>query len=88
MSIQSLKNRLFQSLNLYREGLINLEELKQSVFLNGRALEMMPYPLIKEIDAIGYELEIIEGYIQNGFEADVDSVLSQLEVCLNYFSCP
>lgn len=84
LSNTSLQSRLLESLQFYREGLIDLEALSKSVFLNGRALEKMPYPLVKEIAAIGYELENLECYVNNDFDADADieKVLSKLEVCL------
>jgi hypothetical protein len=79
MSNLSLKNRISDSVSLFKEGKINLQELKSSIEENGRALEMMPYALIKEIDDIEYQLTISEFYDEEECYMPVEKVLLQIE---------
>ncbi|VVS94179.1 hypothetical protein DBB_37510 [Desulfoluna spongiiphila] len=47
MSNKSLKKRISDSLEKFKAGTIDINTLKLSIELNGRALEMMPFELIK-----------------------------------------
>ncbi|MCH2159754.1 MAG: hypothetical protein MK096_13385 [Oleiphilaceae bacterium] len=56
MSNESIKKRIEESLTKFEIGELNLNALKESIELNGQALESMPYDLIKDIDEIEYQL--------------------------------
>ncbi len=58
MSNSSIKKRIEKSIKDFESGMIDIKALKDSIELNGRALEMMPYNLIKEIDEIKYKLTV------------------------------
>jgi len=58
MSNQSLKDRIEKSIEQFRAGKLSIKDLKNSIEINGQALEMMPYELIKELDEIEYKLTV------------------------------
>ena len=58
MSNQSLKDGIEKSIEQFRAGKLSIKDLKNSIEINGQALEMMPYELIKELDEIEYKLTV------------------------------
>lgn len=60
-----------------------MEELKSSIELNGRAMENMPYDLIKDIDNIEYQLTISEISYQEGVGVINGDVLDAIYLWLD-----
>lgn len=84
MSNDSLKQRIFDSLDQYALGEIDLECLIDSIKLNASALEKMPYTLIQEIDDVAYNLTIAQYYEEEGFavKTDIENSILVLQSCL------
>ncbi|MCU7853428.1 MAG: hypothetical protein KZQ80_14590 [Candidatus Thiodiazotropha sp. (ex Monitilora ramsayi)] len=58
MSNSRLLGRIENALDEYKSGKIDRKTLISSITENGKALEMMPYNLIKEIDEIEYQFTV------------------------------
>ncbi len=78
MSNVSLLNRIEDALEKYQRGEINRKALISAVEDNGRALEMMPYTLFKEIDQIEYRLTVAQFADEDDFVPEEQEVISQL----------
>ena len=79
MSNRSLRDRIVTALASYRAGRLRIAELREVVVLNGRAMEMMPYELIKEIDDIEYVLTVAQLHDEDGFVPPIDEALLNLD---------
>ena len=78
MSNNTLVRRMETALSRYLQKEISRKELISSVEENGRALEMMPYNLIKEIDEIEHQLTVSQWAEEDGFLPEEEQVLVQL----------
>ena len=56
--------------------------LAEAMRLNGRALERMPYQLVKELESLAMDLDIASWEDEDGFLPDVPSILMRVEVWL------
>ena len=82
MSNQTLKARIEEAVRRFEAGEIDLVALKSSVLVNGRALEAMPYEMIKEIDSIEYKLTVSQFYEEEGCEVSPELALTALKTWL------
>lgn len=82
MSNQSLKNKILNSLTLYKDGEISIDELKSAIDKNGRAFENMPYALIKDIEDIEYELTVSIAAAEDDCDASCDEAIILIETWL------
>lgn len=56
------------------------KDLSDSIMNNGRALEGMPFTLIKEMEDIAEDLEIADWVDEDRFWPDLASVLERVEL--------
>lgn len=82
MSNRSIKERIEKSLDDFKGEKINIKMLKDSIVLNGRALEMMPYSMIKEIDEIEYKLTVSQFADEEDCDANIEEVLKSIDLWL------
>ncbi|MYN08005.1 hypothetical protein [Pseudoduganella aquatica] len=75
----SLIARIEASLALLQEYQGHARELAESIRGNGRALEGMPYALIKEIDSIAMDLDIAQWYDEDGFAPEITPILGRVQ---------
>ena len=83
MSNRSLVERIGSAVQSFHSGDLDAKRLAESLELNGRALEGMPYPLFKELDALIYELEICGFADEEETIADAASVVRKVEQWLH-----
>jgi hypothetical protein len=83
MSNRTLHNRIAQALAAYRSGSIGIPALRDAVVHNGRALEAMPFALVKEIDDIEYDLTAAQFAEEEDCIADTRGTIEKLERWLN-----
>ena len=62
MSNSRLLSRIECAIDEYQKRKINRKALISSIRENGRALELMPYKLIKEIEEIEYQFTVAQFY--------------------------
>lgn len=67
-----------KSIEDFKTGRINLKALKASIELNGRALEMMAYSMIKDLDEIEYQLTVSLFADEEDCYADTEEVLEHI----------
>jgi len=82
MSNRSNKERIEKSVDDFKEEKISIKMLKDSIELNGRALEMMPYSMIKEIDEIQYRLTVSQFADEEDCYANIEEVLKSIDAWL------
>jgi len=82
MSNKSIKERIEKSIEAFKSGKITLKDLKESIELNGTALEMVPYPMIKELDDIEYKLTMSQFADEEDCYSNIEEVLHYIEVWL------
>jgi hypothetical protein len=82
MSNRSIKERIEKSVDDFKAEKINIKMLKDSIELNGRALEMMPYSMIKEIDEIEYKLTVSQFADEEDCYSNIEEVLKLIEAWL------
>ena len=82
MSNRSLRDRIAATLQSFRRGESTLSELRESITLNGPALESMPYKLIKDIDDLEYQFTVAAFDDEDGFEPTLDEAIKSLEAWL------
>jgi hypothetical protein len=82
MSNRSIKERIEKSIDDFKEDKINIKMLKESIELNGRALEMIPYSMIKEIDEIEYKLTVSQFADEEDWYPNIEDVLKLIEAWL------
>lgn len=79
LSNVSLVHRIEQSLlSLCRREILP-SSAASSFLLNGRALEALPYHLIKEMEDIGMDLEIAAWHDEEEFSPNIRPVISRAE---------
>jgi len=79
MSNESIKERISKSIEDFTAKKIDLKELKESIELNGRALEMMPFSMIKDLEEIEYELMIADLAQEEDCRPNVEQLIKLLE---------
>jgi hypothetical protein len=82
MSNRSIKERIEKSLDDFKAEKINIKMLKDSIELNGRALEMMSYSMIKEIDEIEYKLTVSQFADEEDCYPNIEEVLKSIDAWL------
>ncbi len=86
MSNESIKERISKSIDDFKANKIDLKELRGSIELNGRALEMMPFSMIKELEEIEYKLMIAQFAQEEDCGVNTEEVVKLLESWLK--TCP
>ena len=79
MSNNSLISRIEAGVASVRSGYSTAKSLAECVRINGRAMEGVPYPLIKEVESLAISLDIAASQDEDGFVADVESILVRVE---------
>jgi hypothetical protein len=75
MSNKSIKQRIEASIQEFKADKISIKDLKESIELNGNALEMMPYPMIKELDEIEYKLTVSQFADEEDCYSNIEEIL-------------
>jgi len=75
MTNESLIARIQASLELVEEHRAPACDLADSIRGNGRALEAMPYALIKEIESIAMDLDIAQWHDDDEFSPELGPIL-------------
>ncbi len=79
MSNNSLIDRIESALDSVRSRDCAPQLLAEAIRNNGRALERMPYPLIKEMESLAMDLDIALWQDEDGFLPDIASTLTQVQ---------
>jgi hypothetical protein len=79
MSNRTLHNHIAQALAAYRAGSIGIPALRDVLVQNGRALEAMPYALVKEIDDIEYDLTAAQFAEEEDCIPNIGAAIAKLE---------
>lgn len=82
MSNRTLIMRMESALEATRAGKSSAKALAATIRGNGKALEAMPYPLIREIEFLAMDLETAHWQDQNGFLPPLNEVLQRVEAWL------
>ena len=82
MSNNTIKHRIEESIQEFKAGKISIKELKDSIELNGNALEMLPYPMIKELKQIEYKLTVSQFSDKEACYPNTEEVLEYIETWL------
>ena len=82
MSNRTLVTRIAAALNEVRAGEISPKAGAESLALNGRGLEGMPYDLLKSLESLTMDLEIAQWHEEEGGFPDVERVVEEAEVWL------
>ncbi|RZJ84989.1 MAG: hypothetical protein EOO64_02235 [Massilia sp.] len=82
MSNRTLIERIEKGLADVRVGKLAARTFAEIVRNNGRALEGMPYALIKEFESLALDLEIAEWYDEDGFSPELAPLLVETQVWL------
>jgi len=83
MSNDSLINRIQTSLELVQAQQASARTLADSIRGNGRALEAMPYKLIKEIESLAMDLDIAQWHDEDGFAPELAPILIRVREWLS-----
>ena len=83
MSNESLIARIESTLSRVRSDKATAKTLSDSLRGSGRALEGMPYALVKEMESLAMDLEIAAWTDEDGFVPDLSSALMRLELWLS-----
>ena len=79
MSNRTLRDRIAAALDAYRKGEAPLSALRDAVVQNGRAMEAMPYSLVKQIDDIEYALTAAQWAEEEDCLPQMGEALSELD---------
>ncbi|WP_342113999.1 hypothetical protein [Pseudoduganella sp. OTU4001] len=82
MSNRTLIMRMESALAATRAGQSSAKALAETLRGNGKALEAMPYPLIRAIESLAMDLEIAQWHDDDGFTPPLDEVLQSVEAWL------
>ena len=82
MSNNSLITRIESVLASVRARQSTAQCLARAIRNNGRALELMPYPLIRELEDLAMDLDIAAWLDGDGFLPDLDSILPRVDTWL------
>jgi len=79
MSNQTLIARIEASLALLQAHQGDARGLAESIRGNGKALEGMPYALIKEIESMAMDLDIAQWQDEDGFAPEIAPILDRVQ---------
>ncbi|WP_332851922.1 hypothetical protein [Duganella sp. S19_KUP01_CR8] len=79
MSNQTLIARIEASLALLQAHQGDSRALAESIRGNGKALEGMPYPLIKEMEDLAMDLDIAQWHDEDGFAPEIGPILVRVQ---------
>ena len=79
MSNVTLKARIVRALAEFEAGRMDHAGLRSAVVENGRALEAIPYALVKGIDDLEYLLTTSQWYDEEGCETSREEALSAVK---------
>lgn len=82
MSNRTLIERIESGLADVRAEKISARTFAEIVRNNGRALEGMPYVLVKEFESLALDLEIAEGYDEDGYSPELAPLLVKTQAWL------
>lgn len=82
MSNRTLKERIADAVRKFEGGEINITSLISALIVNGRALEAMPYGMLKEIDSIEYKLTVSQFHEEVNSEVSPEEALKALKTWL------
>ncbi len=82
MSNNSLITRIESVLASVRARQSTAQCLARAIRNNGRALELMPYPLIRELEDLAMDLDIAAWHDEDGFLPDRGSILPRVDTWL------
>ena len=82
MSNTTIKQRIEESIQEFKSGKISIKDLKDSIELNGNVLEMMPYPMIKELEEIEYKLTVSQFADEENCYPNIEEALEFIEAWL------
>ncbi|NVD97583.1 hypothetical protein [Massilia sp. BJB1822] len=83
MSNESLISHIQASLDLVQSEQASARILADSIRGNGRALEAMPYNLIKEIENLAMDLDIAQWQDEDGFAPELAPILIRVREWLS-----
>jgi hypothetical protein len=83
MSNLTLIMRMESALKTTRAGETSAKALAETIRGNGKALEAMPYPLIREIEFLAMDLETAHWQDEDGFLPPLNEVLHRVETWLS-----
>lgn len=83
MSNESLIARIQASLDSVQTQQASARTLADSIRGSGRALEAMPYILVKEIESIPTDLDIAQWHDEDGFAPELGPVLVRVRKWLS-----
>lgn len=83
MSNESLINHIDLTLELVQTERAPARALAESIRGNGRALEGMPYNLIKELESIAMDLDIAQWHDEDGFAPALAPILIRVREWLS-----
>ena len=83
MSNRSLVERIGSAVQSFHSGDLGANRLAETLELHGRALEGMPYSLLKELDDLIHELEICTFADEDDTISDAASVVRKVEQWLH-----
>lgn len=79
MPNQSLIVRIEACLKFVQGQQVSAQTLADSIRVNGRALEAMPYALIQEMERIASALDIAHGHDEDGFLPELDLIFVRVQ---------
>lgn len=79
MSNQTLIARIEASLALLQAHQGDARGLAESIRGNGKALEGMPYDLIREIESMAMDLDIAQWHDEDGFVPEIAPILGRVQ---------
>lgn len=79
MSNRTLIKRMESAIEEFKADQINIEQLKDSIELNGNALEMMPYSMVKDLSEIEYKLTVSQFADEEECYPDIEETLKFIE---------
>lgn len=88
MSNSSLISRIEAVLSSVRAGESSGKSLADAIRGNGRALEGMPYPLVKEMESLALDLDIAAWDDEEGLLPEMGVVLNQVDDWLDRLPRP
>lgn len=83
MSNESLINRIQVTLDQVQAQQASARTLADSIRGNGRALEAMPYDLIKEFENLAMDLDIAQWHDEDGFAPELAPTLIRVREWLS-----
>jgi hypothetical protein len=82
MSNNSLKVRLRETFAQFEAGSVSFASMSMTLDNTVRAFESVPYAILRELEATILELNIENGYEQEGCESNVRNVIGRVQLLL------